>query len=304
MYLEHFQLKQMPFELAPNPHFYCQLPGHEDALNTILLSLKNGEGFIKITGEVGTGKTLLCKQLLRKLSEDLIPVYMPNPAYTPSEFRHSFAQELGMELPPDIKRHELERELREHLKNLFHSNQSVVLIVDEAQTMPDETLETLRLLTNLKTDYDKNLQIVLFGQQELDRRLRQPKMRQLMQRIVFSYQLPPLTQQETEDYLCHRLITAGYPYGQVFSTKARRMLYQASQGLPRLINILGHKSMMASFGNGEKKVSARSVRQAIQDSIDIVYSIQRPKWPYIVTAICYTAGIMGILQYYHLVKFV
>ncbi|MBI5447875.1 MAG: AAA family ATPase [Gammaproteobacteria bacterium] len=266
MYLEHFKLNTLPFTLTPNTGFYCNLPGHQAALNVLLVSLRAGEGFIKITGEVGSGKTLLCRLLLEKLDPEFVTAYIPNPDLTPSGLRSAVALELGITPPLPADQHRLLTIISEKLITLHKQNKRTVLLIDEAQTLSFESLEAIRLLTNLETETTKLLQVVLFGQPELDTKIKKTDLRQLQQRITFSYYLPQLSREELEAYLCHRLTMAGYTMGTPFTKKALHLIHTKSRGIPRLINILAHKSMMASFGKNETKVDRRSVITAIKDT--------------------------------------
>lgn len=251
MYLEHFKLNKKPFSLTPNTDFYCELPCYTQALNVIKLSLSNGEGFIKIVGEIGTGKTFLCRLLLNSLPDDYVTAYIPNPDLTSDGLRLSVAKELGLTFDASIGQHSLVDKINERLLELHHQGKKVVLLVDESQCLSESCLEAIRLLTNLETQSDKLLQVVLFGQPELDAKLNQSTLRQLKQRITFSYYLKPLDPNEMEAYICHRLAMAGYTYGLLFTKKAKKLLYKASGGLPRLLNILCHKGLMDAYGKGE-----------------------------------------------------
>jgi len=266
MYLDHFKLNAHPFSLTPNTSFYCELPTHQEALNTLILSLGSGEGFIKIVGEVGTGKTLLCRLLLNSLDEKFVTAYIPNPDLTPESLRIVVAKELGMEHPEMIPTHSLTDHINQRLLEIHQSGKSAVLLVDEAQTMTEASLEAIRLLTNLETEEQKLLQVVLFGQPELDAKLDNPSLRQLKQRITFSYYLKPLAEKEMEAYLCHRLAKAGYTYGVLFTRRAKRLLFRASGGLPRLLNILCHKAMLVAYGKGETNVGRQAIMKAIADT--------------------------------------
>lgn len=265
MYLEHFGIKKFPFSITPNTDFFCLLPGHQQALNVLLLSLKSGEGFVKIIGEVGLGKTLLCRFLLDELEEDFITAYIPNPELKPIELKKALAKELQID-DSDLDSNELITAINQQLLKLHQEQKQVVLLIDEAQAMPDETIETLRLLTNLETETTKLLQVVLFGQPELDKKLSNPQLRQLLQRITFSYTLPKLSRPQVQAYVEHRLSKAGLSYGALFSKTAYKMIYKSSSGMPRIINILAHKAMMVSFGRGKRKVNKIEVKRAIADT--------------------------------------
>jgi MSHA biogenesis protein MshM len=270
MYQEHFNLKALPFSLTPSTEFFCNLSGHQDALNVLLFGLKIGEGFIKITGEVGTGKTLLCRTLLKELKDPFVSAYLPNPDLDPAALRLAVAQELGLAVSVATPQSELLQKINERLLQLFEQGKKPVLIVDEAQALPDASLEALRLLTNLETENNKLLQIVLFGQPELDQRLKQHQFRQLQQRITFSHYLSTIPRQDLSAYLCHRLSMAGYTKGLLFDSKACDLLYQASAGVPRIINVLCHKALLVAYGLGLPMVNAEAMKQAIGDSQPIV----------------------------------
>lgn len=267
MYLEHFKLHKAPFTLTPNTEFFCELPTHQEALNVLLLSLAQGEGFIKIVGEVGTGKTLLCRILLNCLTEKYITAYIPNPDQTAEGLRFSIACELGMQPDENWTQYQLLEAINQRLLELHRAGKNTVLIIDEAQALSDASLEAIRLLTNLETEERKLLQVVLFGQPEIDNKLEQIELRQLKQRITFSYHLQPLARHELDKYLSHRLARAGYTYGCIFTQTAQRRLYRASQGLPRLLNILSHKSLLVAYGQGKTLVDGRAVNRAIADTV-------------------------------------
>lgn len=270
MYLTHFGIKELPFGLTPNTQFFCGLSGHQDAFNVLLFSLKTGEGFIKITGEVGTGKTLLCRKLLSALPDNFETAYLPNPALDASSLRLAFAKELGLDLPSISNQSDVLEAITKKLLSLKHHNKNLVLIIDEAQALPDETLESLRLLTNLETESEKLLQIVLFGQPELDARLKQHQFRQLQQRITFSHHLGPIDRSQLQEYLCHRLAMAGHTTGSLFDTAATDLLFKASGGIPRVVNILCHKALLSAYGKGVHQVDNSAMMKAIEDSSDIV----------------------------------
>lgn len=266
MYLDYFKFKEMPFGLTPNVGFFCQLKGHQEALNVLLFSLRSGEGFIKIIGEVGSGKTLLCRKLLDSLGPEFVTAYIPNPDLNPIELRRAFARELGINMADLQDQHELLALINNQLLQLHQTGKHVVLLLDEAQALPLESLEALRLLTNLETEKTKLLQVVLFGQPELDDHLSQSNLRQLKQRITFSYYLPLMTREDLDTYIFHRLAVAGCTFGTLFTEKARDILFLASEGVPRIVNILCHKALLAAYGRGEARVNHKIMRFAILDS--------------------------------------
>ncbi len=278
MYLQHFGLTEYPFALTPDTEFFTGLPQHQAALNVLLIGLTQGEGFIKIVGEVGSGKTLLCRQLLNLLNQqkqpmgskvavaDFYTAYIPNPNLTSEQLYTAVAEELGLKVSEQTSPHLLLKTTTERLIALHRQGKAVVLMIDEAQAMPERTLEALRLLTNLETEKTKLLQVVLFGQPELDQMLSKPSLRQLKQRITFNYQLAPLASEHIEHYLEHRMRVAGYTGTSIFTKKTKRLLARASGGLPRLINILSHKALLSAFGSGAHRVSPNHVRQAILDT--------------------------------------
>jgi MSHA biogenesis protein MshM len=226
----------------------------------------NGEGFIKITGEVGTGKTLLCRRFLATLDDTCISAYVPNPFLEPRGLMLALAEELRVAVDAGADQHHLLKQLNHALLEFARQGKRVVVSLDEAQAMPIETLEALRLLSNLETEKRKLLQVVLFGQPELDDRLAHRSVRQLRQRITFQHHLGSLSRAEVDHYLSHRLRVAGHPGGRLFSQGAVRVLYRATRGVPRLVNILAHKCLLLVYGEGRHEVLARHVVAAARDT--------------------------------------
>lgn len=281
MYLSHFGLQEAPFGLTPNTGFYYGLPPHEEALQVLNWALAQGEGFIKVTGEVGTGKTLLCRKLLTELGSEQRPVrlaWLPNPHLSPAELRTALALDLGL-LVHDGSELDLTDRIHRHLIALHQQGQRVVVLIDEAQALPDETLEAIRLFGNLETESSKLLQIVLFGQPELDARLAKPHLRQLRQRIGFSYCLRALRFDEARAYVEHRLHVSGYRGAALFDGRALRLLWRASRGVPRLINVLAQKCLMLAYGRGERRIGSQLVRLAIRDTDDASHPSFIRWWP-------------------------
>lgn len=270
MYLEHFQLNKMPFSLTPSVEFFCNLPSHQAVLNVLLFGLNSGEGFIKIIGEVGSGKTLLCRKLLSSLDDQFVTAYIPNPDLNAEGLRRAIARELHIPLPQNLSNEEVLQLINQKLLEFCKAGKKVVLLIDEAQTLSNETLEAVRLLTNLETESEKLLQIVLFAQPELDVRLKQHEFRQLNQRITFSHELLPLNREELDSYICHRLVTAGNTKGSVFDRPATDLLFKMSSGIPRVVNILAHKAMLVAYGKGDGIVTSESVFKAGDDSNNLI----------------------------------
>lgn len=272
MYLEHFGLKELPFTLTPNTHYFCDLPGHMAAYNVLKFSLRSGESLIKVIGEVGAGKTLLCRKVLNGMDSDFVLAYIPNPNLSPTGIHRTIARELGLPITEDMDDSTVLEKITANLIQLRRAGKKVALLIDEAQTLSDESLEALRLLTNIETESEKLLQIVLFAQPELDIRLNQHKFRQLKQRISFSHYLGPIDKKYLDSYLSYRLATAGHTKGELFNRAARDLLYKSSQGIPRIINILSHKAMLVAYGKGYKKISRVEVAEAIRDSMPLMAS--------------------------------
>lgn len=275
MYLDHFGLRELPFGITPDTSFAFAGEAHQEALNTLMLALKNGEGFIKITGEVGTGKTLLCRRLLASLGEGAVSAYLPNPTLEPRTLMLALAEELGVTLDPAADQYHLLKGLNLALLEFARTEKRVVVCLDEAQALSMESLEALRLLSNLETEKRKLLQLVLFGQPELDTRLADPAVRQLRQRISFHYRLSGLRATETGLYLDHRLRVAGYRGHRLFRPATTRLIHRAARGTPRLINILSHKAMLAAYGEGRQEVLPRNVKAAVRDT----EGTRWPLWP-------------------------
>jgi MSHA biogenesis protein MshM len=266
MYLSHFGLDEMPFSLTPDTAYAFSTRAHQEALNTLLVAAEAGEGFIKITGEVGTGKTLLCRRFLAALGPEYLSCYLPNPNLTPRTLMLSLAEELGKTLPATATGYVLHKTLNQRLLDLAAEGRRVVVCLDEAQALSEANLEALRLLSNLETEKRKLMQVVMFGQPELDETLGRRELRQLRQRIAFAYRLKGLSSNEIALYLKHRLRVAGHVGAPIFTLGAVSRLQHASAGTPRLVNILAHKTLFAAFGEGVHTVETRHVRLAERDT--------------------------------------
>ena len=274
MYLNHFGLREFPFNLTPDTGFFFRNGSHQEAYIVLLVALRSGEGFIKLTGEVGTGKTLLCRLLLNTLGDEFVTAYIPNPFLTPPALHMALADELGIEYTRNLGQHRLLKLISDRLIELNATGKRVALLIDEAQTLPTNTLEALRLLTNLETEKSKLLQVVLFGQPELDQRLEHRELRQLRQRITFAHQLAPIDLHGFEGYISHRLNVACYQGPPLFNRRSLAALHRASRGIPRLINILCHKALLAAYGRGDIVVLPIHVRMAAHDTEDVM--LHRP----------------------------
>lgn len=266
MYCAHFGFREPPFGITPDTSFVFSCAAHQAALNTLLVALGSGEGFVKIVGEVGTGKTLLCRQLLATLGDEYATAYLPNPLMEPRSLMLALGAELQLELDAQADEHSLIQALNQALLALGQGGRRAVVLIDEAQAMPLPTIEALRLLSNIETEKRKLLQVILFGQPELDQRLEDESVRQLRQRIGFHYRLTGLSRDETSHYLSHRLRAAGYVGPALFTGAAVRALHRSSRGVPRLANIIANKCLMLVFGEGGDRVKHRHVAIAARDT--------------------------------------
>ena len=264
MYLEHFGLREPPFSITPHTEFFFAGGNRGATLEALIYAATHDEGIIKVSGEVGSGKTMLCRMLLEKLPKHVETVYLTTPTLSREDILHAFAAELGIELPGS-RTYQMMRALQEHLLAIYASGRQVVMMIDEAHAMPAETLEEIRLLSNLESNRHKLLHIVLFGQPELDERLCGKSMRQLKDRITHNFALEPLRRDDIGDYLMFRLRAAGYRGPDLFTASAIRMLSNTSQGLTRRINILADKCLLSAFAEGQHIIDARHIKAAIRD---------------------------------------
>ncbi|WP_087016729.1 ExeA family protein [Thaumasiovibrio subtropicus] len=268
MYEAHFGLNQLPFAITPNTALFYALPPHVEAINTALAALNMGEGIIKISGEVGTGKTLLCRMLIKQLPEHYALAYIPTPSQSGEALRRAVAREYEL----DADSEDLIDVLHRQLIAFRQSEQRAVVIIDEAQALSSEALEAIRLLANLETEQEKLIQVILIGQPELDQRLGQHDLRQLRQRIGFSAKLRPLSLAETRAYIEHRLECSGQAV-PLFQLAGYRLLWKASRGIPRLINILCHKAMLHAFANQTRYIERNAIVAAVKDTEDAQLSV-------------------------------
>jgi type II secretory pathway predicted ATPase ExeA/septal ring-binding cell division protein DamX len=266
MYHDFFGLREAPFRITPNTDFFFAGGNRGAILDALLYAIGQGEGIVKVTGEVGSGKTMLCRMLQARLPEDVLGVYLANPSVSPDEILHAIAHELELPLPVGSGRLEAMQRLTAFLLDCHAANRQVVLFVEESQGMPIATLEEIRLLSNLETDRHKLLQIVLFGQPELDALLRKPEIRQLRERITHSFTLAPLSAADIGLYLDFRLRAAGYKGPDLFGPAVVARIARASAGLTRRVNLLGDKTLLAAFSESSHAVAPRHVKAAIRDS--------------------------------------
>jgi type II secretory pathway predicted ATPase ExeA/septal ring-binding cell division protein DamX len=265
MYLSHFGLSEPPFRITPHTEFFFSGANRGATLEALLYAITHDEGIVKVTGEVGAGKTMLCRVLVERLPKSVETIYLANPSLSRDEILHVLAADLQVESRGE-RVTILLRALQEKLIKLYAAGRRVVVLIDEAHAMPMETLEEVRLLSNLESNRAKLLQIVLFGQPELDEHLGLPNMRQLKERITHSFKLEPLIRSDIDSYIDFRMRAAGYKGPNVFAPQALRAIAQASEGLTRRINILADKSLLAAFADSSHQVTVKHAMAAVRDS--------------------------------------
>ncbi len=266
MYYPHFGLKEPPFKITPNTDFFFQGGNRGAILDALVYAIKNGEGIVKVVGEVGSGKTMICRMLQKILPETIESIYLAIPSVEPEHVLHAIAFELQLKVPKNADRLKVMQLLQAYLLKRHAEGRQVVIFVEEAQAMPIATLEEIRLLSNLETNQDKLLQIVLFGQPELDINLNELDIRQLRDRITHSFTLGPLDPKDIGNYLIFRLRAAGYFGPHLFTESAIKKLAKATDGLIRRVNILADKSLLSAFAENVYQVTPKHVKAAIQDS--------------------------------------
>jgi MSHA biogenesis protein MshM len=266
MYYAHFGLKEPPFKITPNTEVFFTGGNRGAVLDALIYAITSGEGIVKVVGEVGSGKTMLCRMLQTILPEKIESIFLANPSVAPEDVLHAIAFELQLKLPKNADKLKVMQVLQTHLLARHAAGKQVVIFVEEAQGMPLATLEEIRLLSNLETKHDKLLQIVLFGQPELDENLNQTNIRQLRERITHSFNLAPLQTKEIGEYLMFRLRAAGYFGPPMFTAAAVKKLANAADGLVRRVNILADKALLAAFAENVYQVTPKHVQAAISDS--------------------------------------
>jgi MSHA biogenesis protein MshM len=265
MYLDHFGLKEAPFRITPHTDFFFAGANRGATLEALLYAITHDEGIVKVSGEVGSGKTMLCRVLLERLPATVETIYLANPSLSRDEILFAIGDELKLDLDKTRLSRVL-RALQDHLIRLFAEGRRVVVLIDEAHAMPDETLEEIRLLSNLESDRHKLLQMVLFGQPELDQHLDTAGMRQLKERITHSFRLEPLVRSDVDSYIDFRMRAAGYRGPKIFNPGAVRLITQVSEGLTRRVNILADKALLAAFASGTHGVTEVEAKRAVRDS--------------------------------------
>ncbi|MEM0953025.1 MAG: AAA family ATPase [Pseudomonadota bacterium] len=276
MYLEYFGLEKPPFRITPDTNVFFEGNDRGATLHALCYAIAQGEGIIKVVGEVGSGKTMLCRMLPVRLGDAVDWVYLAHPSLSPAQTLHEISRELGLAVPAKTDKLIVMRRLHEHLLNRHGRGRQVVVLVEEAQEMPLDTLEEIRLLTNLETDEHKLLQLVLFGQPELDGKLAEPRIRQLRERITHSLYLDPLKLDDIQAYLNYRMRSCGYTGPDLFSRQVAKVIADYSHGLARRINILADKALLAAFTHGRHTLNPRDVRSAARDS-----QYRRSRWSWL-----------------------
>lgn len=266
MYEDYFGLERPPFKITPDTSLFFEGGKRGDILAALVYAIRRGEGIIKVVGEVGSGKTMLCRMLQLKLPDSVEIVYIANPSVSPEDILFVIAHELSLPVSKQATKHEVMHQLQDYLLKRHMEDKQVVLFIEEAQGMPLETLEEIRLLSNLETDQNKLLQIILFGQPELDQNLSQRSIRQLRERITHNFHLDPLTADEIHSYLNFRMREVGYTGPELIDKAIARKVEQHSGGLLRRINILADKVLLSAFSEGTHDLKPKHVSAAVTDS--------------------------------------
>ncbi len=292
MYLEHFGLREAPFKITPHTEFFFAGANRGETLDALVYAITSGEGIVKVTGEVGAGKTMLSRVLMERLPATVETIYLAVPSLSRDEMLAVIAEDLGVETN-GLHTTKIIRALQETLIKLHAEGRQVVALIDEAHAMPMTTLEEIRLLSNLETSHSKLMQIVLFGQPELDVHLALPNMRQLKDRITHSFYLLPLPNRDVKDYLDFRLRAAGYKGPALFDAACIDVITEASEGLTRRINIYADKTLLAAFAEGTHDITANHVRAAVSDTVlkSAPKQIKRPTWTVVTAALI--VGALG-----------
>ncbi len=263
MYLDFYGLREFPFSITPDPRFLYFSAHHREAYDHLMYGIRERKGFIELTGEVGCGKTTLCRAVLSNLGDDVETALILNPSLTETQLLKSMLNDFGLEVRGRDRLTYIES-LNDFLLRKHQEGTNVAVLIDEAQDLSPQVMEQVRLLSNLETDQAKLMQIVLCGQPELSKRLARPDLRQLRQRITVRYTLPPLNEDETAAYIRHRLWVAGSDGSVVFSASALRAVQHYAGGCPRLINAVCDNALLAGYVEGTRRINGRAIRIAIR----------------------------------------
>jgi len=266
MYREYFGLKDAPFSIAPDPHYFYISEGHREALAHLLYGINSEGGFILLTGEVGTGKTTVCRCLLEQLPENCEIAFILNPTLSSVELLAAICDEFGIVYPrgnETIK--DLVARIYDFLLHIHETSRRAILIIEEAQNLSVEVLEQVRLLTNLETSQRKLLQIIMLGQPELSKTLAKPQLRQLSQRITARYHLGPLRKHEIASYVRHRLAVAGLVHRELFPPPVIKMLYGLTGGIPRIINVICDRALLGAYTEGKATIDKNILAKATKE---------------------------------------
>lgn len=276
MYEKFYGLNEKPFEISPDPGFFFASEKHKEGLAHLEYAIKEGKSFTVLTGEVGSGKTILVHKLLSRLNGSARTAYIFNPIMGRGDFLEFICRDLGMDVPEGITEGKLTAALHDFLLQRCEKNEKVFLIIDEAQAIPPDLLEMVRMLTNLETSKKKLLNVILLGQPELKGILNQERFRALKQRVTVRYDLKPLTRGETRDYILYRIKRANSRNLRIFGKGAIAEIYRHSKGIPRLINIICDNALLIGFSRGTRNLDKVVIREIARD-LDI--SQERKGWP-------------------------
>ena len=266
MYKDYFGLKDTPFSIAPNPEYLYMSDRHREALAHLLYGIRGDGGFLLLTGEVGTGKTTVCRCLLQQVPEDVDTAFILNPKLTADEMLATICDELQITYPDNASIKVLVDRLNQFLLDSYQADRRTVVIIDEAQNLSVDVLEQLRLLTNLETNERKLLQIVLLGQPELLTILAKPELRQLSQRVTARFHLDALEPNEVVEYIQHRLEIAG-ARGSLFPAKVVKRIYKITGGIPRLINLVCDRALLGTYVQNRLEVDIATVNKAAKETL-------------------------------------
>lgn len=275
MYTAFFNLKENPFNVTSDPNFLFMSKAHKEALSFLSYGIEQRKGFLEITGEIGAGKTTLCKALLNKLDKKVRTAFILNPDLSDLQMLQSIAEDFGVEVPAKATKLAIFRALNAFLIDQLYLGNNVVLIIDEAQNLKPALLEEIRLLSNLETEKEKLIQIALVGQPQLREKLKSPSLAQLRQRISVRYHILPLSADEVMDYILHRLKIAGSTGGVSFSPDAIEEIYKFSEGVPRLINMICDRSLLFGFVLGTRDITGEIVRKSVEEIRGVAYEYNK-----------------------------